>query len=48
MKLGRNSIVVQTWFAAVLNGMYTVEQVPAIFGIREAVQALLDESTQAA
>lgn len=47
-KLGKDSIIVQTWFAVVLNGKYKIEQVPAICGIREAVQQLLDEvNTQA-
>lgn len=42
-KLGKNSIVVQTWFSAVMNGIVAIEKVPVQFGIREGVQTLLDE-----
>ena len=42
-KLGKDSIVVQTWFSAVINNMVTIDKVPAIFGIKEAVEELLKE-----
>lgn len=42
-KLGKDSAVVKCWVTLVMAGTYTIEQVPTIFGIREAVESVLKE-----
>lgn len=43
LKFNKDSIVVKSWVTMVMAGVYTIEQVPTIFGIREAVEAVLKE-----
>ena len=38
-----NSIIVKTWFSAVLSGAYTYEQVPNLSNLREVVGQKLAE-----
>lgn len=47
LKFDKNSIVVKSWVTMVMAGVYTIEQVPTIFGIREAVEAVLKELQEA-
>lgn len=47
LKFDKNSIVVKAWVTMVMTGVYTIEQVPTIFGIREAVEAVLKELQEA-
>lgn len=47
LKFDKNSIVVKAWVTMVMTGVYTIEQVPTIFGIREAVEAVIKELQEA-
>ncbi|WP_277251221.1 hypothetical protein [Peptoniphilus vaginalis] len=47
LKFNKDSIVVKSWVTMVMAGVYTIEQVPTIFGIREAVEAVLKELQEA-
>lgn len=47
LKVDKDSIVAQSWFAWVTSGKITIEQVPTMFGIREAVQAIFDDIEKA-
>lgn len=43
LKFDKNSIVVKAWVTMVMTGVYALEQVPAIFGIKEAVEEVVKE-----
>lgn len=47
LKFNKDSIVVKSWVTMVMAGVYTIEEVPTIFGIREAVEAVLKELQEA-
>lgn len=47
LKFNKDSIVVKSWVTMVMAGVYAIEQVPTIFGIREAVEAVLKELQEA-
>lgn len=47
LKFDKNSIVVKAWVTMVMTGVYTIEQVPTIFGIKEAVEAVIKELQEA-
>lgn len=47
LKFNKDSIVVKSWVTMVMAGVYTIEQVPTIFGIREAVETVLKELQEA-
>lgn len=43
MKFTKKHQIVKSWVALVVAGTYTVEDVPKLFNLREAVQSVLDE-----
>lgn len=43
LRFTEDSKLVKMWFVAVLAGVYHPEDVPALFNLREIVNALLDE-----
>nr|DAU68261.1 MAG TPA: hypothetical protein [Caudoviricetes sp.] len=45
-KLGKDSAVVKAWVTLVMSEVYTIDQVPTIFGIKEAVEAVIAEMTK--
>lgn len=42
-KLDKNSVVVKAWITMVMSGAYSLEDVPKIFGIYDAVKGVLVE-----
>lgn len=43
MVFTRNSGLVKTWLSLVLSGIFTVEQVPALFNLRTVVAEIVNE-----
>ena len=43
LKFDRNSMVVKAWVTMVMSGVYNIEQVPNIFGIKESVEEVIKE-----
>lgn len=43
LKFDRNSMVVKAWVTMIMTGVYKIDQVPALFGIREAVEEVIKE-----
>lgn len=43
----KDSAIVKTWVALVLGGVYTREQVPKLFNLKEVVFLVLDETQNA-
>lgn len=43
LKFDKDSIVVKAWVTMVMTGVYTLEQVPTIFGIKEAVEEVVKQ-----
>ncbi|EFM24759.1 hypothetical protein HMPREF9225_1625 [Peptoniphilus duerdenii ATCC BAA-1640] len=43
LKFDRNSMVVKAWVTMVMTGVYKIDQVPALFGIRAAVEEVIKE-----
>lgn len=43
LKFDRNSMVVKAWVTMVMTGVYKIDQAPALFGIREAVEEVIKE-----
>lgn len=37
----KNSMLVKTWVSLVMMGVYTVEQVPRLFNLRDVVEQVL-------
>lgn len=46
MTFTKNSIVVRVWVQNVQSGLYTYDQVPDLFNLREIVKEVLEESTK--
>ena len=45
MTFTKNSILVKTWVSMVVSGVFTVDQVPALFNLRTVVQEIINELT---
>ena len=45
MTITKNSILVKTWVSLVVSGVFTVDQVPALFNLRTVVQEIINELT---
>ena len=43
MVFTRNSGLVKTWLSLVLSGIFTVDQVPALFNLRSVVAEIVNE-----
>lgn len=43
LKFDRNSMVVKAWVTMIMTGVYKIEQVPTIFGIKAAVEEVVKE-----
>lgn len=43
LKFNKDSIVVKSWVTMVMTGVYKIDQVPALFGIRAAVEEVIKE-----
>ncbi len=43
LKFDRNSMVVKAWVTMIMTGVYKIDQVPTLFGIREAVEEVIKE-----
>ncbi|URN40921.1 hypothetical protein [Peptoniphilus genitalis] len=46
LKFTKNSGLTKVWVSLVMTGVYTIDQVPTFFGLKEAVQAVIDELTK--
>ena len=44
MVLTKNSGLVKVWVSLVLGGVYTLEQVPALFNLKEVVSEIVNET----
>lgn len=42
MKFTKDSALTKIWVSLVLSGVYTVEQVPHLFGLYEAAKEVID------
>ena len=42
MTFTKDSILVKTWVSLVVSGVFTVDQVPALFNLRKVVQEIVD------
>lgn len=45
MTFTKNSILVKTWVSLVVSGVFTVDQVPALFNLRTVAQEIINELT---
>lgn len=43
MTFTKNSILVKTWVSLVISGVFTVDQVPALFNLRTVVQEIAND-----
>lgn len=46
LKFTKNSGLTKVWVSLVMTGVYTIDQVPTFFGLKDAVQAVIDELTK--
>jgi hypothetical protein len=44
MTFTKNSGLVKTWVSLILCGVFTIEQVPNLYNLREVVQEVLNET----
>jgi len=42
----KDSAIVKVWVSLVLSGVYTLEQVPALFNLREVVAEVINSMAQ--
>jgi len=42
----KDSAIVKVWVSLVLSGVYTLEQVPALFNLKEVVTEVVNSMTQ--
>lgn len=45
MTFTKSSILVKTWVSLVVFGVFTVDQVPALFNLRTVVQDIINDLT---
>lgn len=45
MTFNKNSGCVKVWVSLILAGVYSYDQVPALYNLREMVKAVLDEAS---
>lgn len=43
LKFNKDSGLTKVWVSLVMSGVYTLEQVPTFFGLRDAVKEVLKE-----
>lgn len=46
MVFTKNSGLVKVWVSLVLSGVYTLEQVPALFNLKEVVTEVVNKTTE--
>ena len=46
MVFTKNSGLVKVWVSLVLSGVYTLEQVPALFNLKEVVTEVVNKATE--
>ena len=46
MVFTKNSALVKVWVSLVLSGVYTLEQVPALFNLKEVVAEVINSMAQ--
>lgn len=42
MTFTKDSVLVKTWVSLVVSGVFTVDQVPALFNLRKEVQGIVN------